>query len=154
MQTPWNEFILWCDSKLQVSSLFLPVKVGRGDESTRKGKRAVDDGTEKIVSTCVCMLSTIHTVPRIQTGYSNKLKETHFHVTAEQREGRLINYDYKLSVGNLRLILIYKVTHLCFSFIPLTLFDDYCSYVHSPLKPLEMPIFHLLKVELELTCPK
>ena len=143
---------------MQVSYLFLPVKVGRGDENTRKGKRAVNEGTEKIVSTYVCMprIAPFLTVPGIQTGYSNNQAERNplCSVTAEQREGQLINYDYKLSVGNLRLISIYKVTPLCFSFMPLTLFDNYCSYIHSPLKPLKIPIFHLLKVGLELTCPK
>lgn len=50
MQIPLNELRLWCDSKLQVSPLFLPVRVVRGDENTRMGKRAVNKGTETTVS--------------------------------------------------------------------------------------------------------
>lgn len=50
MQIPLNELGLWCNSKLQVSPLFLPVRVGRGDENTRMGKRAINKGTETIVS--------------------------------------------------------------------------------------------------------
>lgn len=51
VQIPLDELILWCDSKLQVSYLCLPARAGRGDENTRKGKRAVNESTETIVST-------------------------------------------------------------------------------------------------------
>lgn len=51
MQIPVDDFILWCDSKLQVSYFFLPARVGRDDENTRKGKRAVNESTETVVAT-------------------------------------------------------------------------------------------------------